>query len=155
MSWEYIAIFVIAGFVSIFFELFIPGGILGTLGIILLLSAIGAAYGQYGLDGAAYVLLGEIGLGAIGFYLWARFFPGSRWGKRIAVQEVIEDEEFRHNLDHLNGKDGLTVSLCRPAGTVEIEGKRYDVVSEGALIQPGAKVTVVQVEGRRVVVRPR
>ena len=79
---------------------------------------------------------------------------GLRWGRRLAVSEVIEDEEFRHRLDNLLEKSGDVVAPCRPSGIVEIEGRRYDVESEGAFLEVGTEITVVQVEGTRVVVRP-
>ena len=52
------------------------------------------------------------------------------------------------------GKTGKVVHPLRPAGVVELEdGKRLDVVSEGAYIPGGEEVKVVAVEGRRIVVR--
>jgi len=41
----------------------------------------------------------------------------------------------------------------RPAGVAEIEGQRLDVVSEGGMIEPGASIQVIGVDGTRIVVR--
>ena len=38
------------------------------------------------------------------------------------------------------------------AGTVDLDGERVDVVTEGEFIDRGARVRVVEVEGNRVVV---
>jgi len=43
----------------------------------------------------------------------------------------------------------------RPSGTAEINGSRIDVVTGGEFIAAGESVEVYQVEGGRVVVRPR
>ena len=52
------------------------------------------------------------------------------------------------------GKTGKVVHPLRPVCVVELEdGKRLDVVSEGAYIPGGEEVKVVAVEGRRIVVR--
>lgn len=45
------------------------------------------------------------------------------------------------------------MTTLRPSGTAVINGKRVDVVSEGAFIEAGQVIKVVAVEGLRVVVR--
>jgi membrane-bound serine protease (ClpP class) len=51
------------------------------------------------------------------------------------------------------GKRGTAVSPLRPAGIADLEGERVDVVSEGEYIAAGAPITVIRVEGNRIVVR--
>jgi membrane-bound serine protease (ClpP class) len=51
------------------------------------------------------------------------------------------------------GKRGLAASPLRPAGIAEIEGERVDVVSDGEFIDAGEPITVVRVDGNRIVVR--
>ncbi len=55
--------------------------------------------------------------------------------------------------DPLLGRIGVTRTLLRPSGKVEIEGRLVEVVSEGAMIASGRAVEVVQVQGSRIVVR--
>jgi membrane-bound serine protease (ClpP class) len=43
--------------------------------------------------------------------------------------------------------------MCRPSGTAQFDGERYDVVSEGLTILQDRPVKVVRVEGNRVIVR--
>lgn len=50
------------------------------------------------------------------------------------------------------GAIGTTSSELRPSGTVDLDGERVDVVTEGEFIDRGARVRVVEVEGNRVVV---
>ena len=52
------------------------------------------------------------------------------------------------------GERGLTLSVLRPAGLVEIDGRRVDVVTDGEWVEPGVAVVVTEVEGNRVVVEP-
>ncbi len=51
------------------------------------------------------------------------------------------------------GQVGVAVTLMRPAGILEIGTQRYDVVTEGDFVEPGAKVRVIQVKGNRIVVQ--
>ncbi len=55
----------------------------------------------------------------------------------------------------LKGKDGTALTDLRPAGTVLIEGKRYDVVSRGEYIEKGTTIEVAMVDSNRVVVRKK
>ncbi|QDV51317.1 NfeD family protein [Gimesia fumaroli] len=56
-------------------------------------------------------------------------------------------------LDLRVGMQGVTISVLRPAGRVEIEGVWVDVISEGPFIQPGAEVEIAQINGNEVIVR--
>jgi len=52
------------------------------------------------------------------------------------------------------GATGTASTLLRPAGTSEIEGRRTDVVTEGAFVPAGTRIKIVAVVGNRVIVRP-
>lgn len=51
------------------------------------------------------------------------------------------------------GRQGKAATDLRPAGTAVIDGKRVDVVTRGDYIEKGSVVTVIAVEGSRIVVR--
>jgi membrane-bound serine protease (ClpP class) len=53
----------------------------------------------------------------------------------------------------LVGKSGTAVTVLRPAGIAVIDGKRYDVVTDGEFIAADETVTVDCVEGGRIVVK--
>jgi membrane-bound serine protease (ClpP class) len=56
-------------------------------------------------------------------------------------------------LEDLTGRTGRTLTDLRPSGTVEVDGHRVDVVSEGPFVSSGSTVEVVQSRGAVVVVR--
>jgi len=73
---------------------------------------------------------------------------------------ILEDTEEKQegflshpDFQYLLNKEGKAITDLRPAGTVLIEDKRYDVVTEGDYISVGERITVYQVEGGRIVVR--
>jgi membrane-bound serine protease (ClpP class) len=53
---------------------------------------------------------------------------------------------------NLVGRTGRAVSILRPSGKAEIEGRTYVVETEGVFIESGAPVAVIRVQGNRVVV---
>jgi membrane-bound serine protease (ClpP class) len=50
------------------------------------------------------------------------------------------------------GDSGTVVTALRPAGRVSINGEEYDVVTEDEFIEKGATITIIQIDGVRVVV---
>ena len=51
------------------------------------------------------------------------------------------------------GKEGVALTPLRPAGTIDIDGDRVDVVTEGDFLATGTKVKVIGLDGTRIVVR--
>jgi membrane-bound serine protease (ClpP class) len=58
-------------------------------------------------------------------------------------------------LAQLVGKSGQVVTDLRPAGKASIDGRRFDVVSEGDYIDAAQEVVVTGVGGNRIVVRKK
>jgi membrane-bound serine protease (ClpP class) len=56
-------------------------------------------------------------------------------------------------MDGLVGKTGITLSVLRPAGFVEVENRRIDVVTQGEMIECGVPVRITAVEGNHVIVQ--
>lgn len=134
-----------------FLEAFLPGLITGILGFLCWVAAVFFAYRDFGLQTGNLVLGGVLVGLTIGAFCWLKFFPESRIARRFtsrsAVGElgVVKPELLHHT--------GVAITQLRPSGTAFINGKRTDVVTEGALIEQGASIRVVAVEGMRVVVR--
>jgi membrane-bound ClpP family serine protease len=53
----------------------------------------------------------------------------------------------------LLGAIGSAVTMLRPAGMAQFAEKFVDVVTEGGFVPAGARVQVVEIEGKRVVVK--
>jgi membrane-bound serine protease (ClpP class) len=55
----------------------------------------------------------------------------------------------------LVGRSGVADTALRPTGKVLVDGRRLDVVSDGDFVEPGTSVTVVSVDGSRIIVQRR
>ena len=62
-------------------------------------------------------------------------------------------EAGRLGLEELLGEVGVTQTALRPSGMTDFDGRRVDTVTEGGMIDKGARVKGIQVRGNRVVVR--
>ena len=84
--------------------------------------------------------------------------PGTWIGKRVAIrkaQKAIPGGSIPDTgrLDRLLGQTGETMTDLRPVGAVMFGDERVDCVAETGQIDKGSEITVIHVEGVRVVVR--
>lgn len=147
----------LAGLALLFCELFIPGGVLGIAGLICIGGSIFVAFRDYPDAGMA-VLAGELLALAVAVVLGLRIFPHTPIARRLTLTRKFDaDKGFTSasvELDAYSGKEGVAVTVLRPAGIALIDGKRVNVVTDGEFIEKNAPVKVVEVEGGRIVVRP-
>ncbi len=85
-----------------------------------------------------------------------RFLPRTTAGRRLVLESATSRKEgFMSAPDASKrvGQRGVAESDLRPAGIARFGDERVDVVTEGAYIEAGSPVRVIDVEGMRVVVR--
>ena len=149
------AILFILGFMLLVAEIFMPGfGVSGGIGITLMI--VGIIMTASGFLEAFILILILLVLAALFLFLILRSAKRGRLNKKLILHSAATGEEgFRSTEDASGfvGLEGVALTLLRPAGTGEFDGKRLDVVSEGEFIEPGSKIKVVSAEGRRIIVR--
>jgi len=145
------------GIILLLIEAFIPGfGIFGISGLIAVIIAIVLAAAS--TASGIYTLLVSLFVAAIASFIAFKYLQRKGALKRIVLLESATREAgFSSSADYtyLLGKEGKTVTPLRPSGMVEIEGKRYDTISESGYIDSGEMVEVGKVEGYRIVVRKK
>ncbi|MEO0453880.1 MAG: NfeD family protein [Verrucomicrobiota bacterium] len=147
----------VVGYLLILAEILVPGGILGIIGILALLAAAIYSFNTFGTSVGLVVVLGELISGAIIILLWMKYFFDSPFGKVFVLKEEKEKSDDANpadeNFDQLLQQKGITLTRLRPSGTIKIDSKRYDALSEGRLIEKDIEVTVVKIEGNHIFVR--
>ena len=155
----------IIGVVLLILEIFvIPGfGVFGIAGIILMIA--GLFMGLVSdfplietdiLSIAIMQLAGSFLFSAIAIYFLAKTLPKtSLWNKLILNKGINATSGYSSNKEfkHLINLEGVALTDLRPAGTVVIEGKRYDVVTQGEYIVKNSKIVVLFTEGSKIVVK--
>jgi membrane-bound serine protease (ClpP class) len=139
------------GAVLLLLETLLPGVVAGVAGLVCLIAGVSLSYTRFGIESGSFVFLGVLVVMTVGAVLWVKYFPGSALARPFLSNRVIGDidAEKRELLD----KTGVAQSALRPSGVAVFNGRRVDVITEGAMIEPGTPVKVVQIEGIRVVVR--
>lgn len=147
----------ISGMILLFLELFLPGGIVGTIGfafIVMSLMSI-APHAPYML----YSILTALIVAVVGMVIMMKFF-----GKKLNVfnKMVLSDATDTEsgyvsnvNRTELLGQVAITATPLRPSGTAMYGEERLDVVTEGGFIAANTEVVIIEVEGARIVVRAK
>lgn len=145
----------ISGIFLIIVELYVPGfGFWGISGVSCIVLSFFLTLG--GNMVAVTLLSISLALAVVVFLLILKFLPSSRlWAKMVLNESENSQAGFSSSRDYSSylGREGIVVSLLRPAGMMMIDGEQIDVVSEGQYIEPGTKVKVVSINGSRIVVR--
>ena len=158
------AICLIAGLVLVTVEIFqagnyvfgIMGGLLLAAGIVL--RVLDAAEGEQPLAMffimvvlvMVYVVVMFLLMVVTARHSWLTRVPaktGAGGGKGIGKSSAKED------YSGLINTLGVAVTMLRPAGNAEINGKIYSVMAEGFFINCGEVIRVISIEGKNIVVK--
>lgn len=151
MTLVLVAGLLVLGLVLLGIELFvIPGfGVVGVMGVLSLLGAVGVAFWKLGpLEAGGAFVLSAIMVGGLLWYL-----PRSRAGKAIVLSEVQDGLAVLAAAVQV-GARGVAATPLRPSGMVLFAERELDVVSEGLFVDAGTPVRVTRVEGARIFVEP-
>ncbi len=136
-------------------EFFIAGGIAGVLGALAIVGSIIMAGGNPVYMAISVII--ALAIAAIGAVIIIKFFGRKLHllNKFVLMDATDSESGYVSNVNRVEllEKIAETVTPLRPAGTVELDGERIDVVSQGSYIEKGKKVIILKVEGSRVVVR--
>jgi len=148
---ELVVTLLVVGAILLLLETILPGMVAGIVGGCCLIAGVILGYVNLGAATGTWIFAAtSVGVMA-GFIIWARVFPHTRFGRAFISQSVTG--EIRAERPELLHQTGNAFTLLRPSGTALINGQRIDVVTEGGLIEKGAPIKVVAIEGMRVVVR--
>ncbi len=147
---------IVVGFALILVEVYlVPGfNVIGILGFLLIVFAVGFVFTESGMVGGSLALFGSSAAGAALFYtLW----KSGAWNRFILATSLRHDDELvarehEHRARYL-GKTGVAVTPLRPTGVIEVDGERIEVVTEGEFIAAGSNVRVVAMDRRRYFAR--
>jgi len=154
-EWWAIMLFII-GLVLLAIEIAVPGfGIFGITGIIAILAGLvfSASDPAKGMISVGIALLAAL----MAVPILYKFFGGPQLLRKLVLTEQVVAVDSNQPTQQpqtaqLIGKSGTVITALRPAGIVEIDGVKYDVVSDGEYILPGEKIKVVEAAGSKIVV---
>jgi len=139
------------GLILIYIEFFIPGGIMGFIGGLLLVSSIIVVLiSDYG----AMPLVLFITVSLVALIITIKL---ALWHVRKSGSIFLDSDQKGYTASFydkdLIGELGTVESDLKPSGYVSVNGKSYQAVSKGNYINKGVKVQVLGGEGARLIVK--
>jgi len=143
---ELLIILLLGGLFLIGAEIFVPGGVLGTVGGLALIGAGVVAFinPDIATSTAIAINCGIVILVGIVVYLWIKFFPQTGVGRRMTVNKDLHNAKGTESgLRELAGHTGITKTQLHPGGIAEIDGRRVDVITNGEMIDCEIKIILI------------
>jgi len=147
---------IISGLILIIMEIFVPGGILGTIGFIFLVISLVMAFKLFGNKTGFYYsvsLLVFLTFLVVMVVSFAKYVPFREKIFLLYSQKGMKVENIYIN--ELLNKEGIAHTMLRPSGKVKIEDKTYDAVSDGAFIEKGLEIVVYKIENNHLIVKKK
>jgi len=152
MFWLLVAGIVLIGLVFILAEiLFVPGGILGIVGGLLLLYAIYMPYGAgYEMEAHINVVVILLAL-SVSLYIMIR---SNTWN-RIKLSKSSDSRIKKNAADSIKiGDAGVCVSRLSPMGKVRFGEMHAEVKSYSEFVDQGTEVEVIEIKKDKIIVKP-
>lgn len=133
-------------------------------GLFLILEAMVPGFGLFGVLGLSLILISLFfpvslipRLYSIGLALLIDFVIGliafkcaGDWSNKLVLEDRSKDNLYDKSLI---GLKGTSLTILRPSGQVEVEGKRYDGETLGEFIEKGKNIVVINIVGKRLIVK--
>lgn len=153
------AMLLVLGIILCIIEMFVPGfGVFGITGGVCLVGGIVAKMLYGGTVTQMFILIFLI------FIFLLLGFGIATWSAKrglisktpLVLKETALPENYAdidEKLLKLIGKKGITNSLLRPQGIIEVDGKFYDAISVDDYLEKGVEVEVVELQGKILFVK--
>jgi membrane-bound serine protease (ClpP class) len=149
---------IVLGLALLVAEVFIPsGGLCALTSCACILAGVVMTFiygdSSTGMATLLGVFVAVPALAALMLYLW----PRTPMGRRLILPDqdaTVANLPVNLELETLRGRYGRAASDLRPAGAVDFDGRRVDVITEGMMVPAGSWVRCVEVKAGKVVVRP-
>ena len=144
----------VAAFILVFFEVILPGGILGIIAALCVILASWFAGAEYGAGIGVLTFAGSsaaIGiLVFIEFKLLARTPLGSAFFLKSSVtgHSNIASAEAA-----IIGREGISLTRLNPSGKVAIDGQSYEAHSQDGYIEADQLILVVAQDNFKLIIK--
>lgn len=137
-------------------EVIIPGGIIGSLGALVLLGATILSFVEYGPVGGGIALVASIVLGVATLFLTFFLIRKTPMGRRAFLKTSISatSSSSFEKAERLIGKSAEAVTRLSPTGMVVVDDESYEAFCQNGQVASGTALKVVGADNFRLIVSP-
>jgi len=152
MTWIILLFSLGIGLIAV--EVIVPGGIIGTIGGLMMFAGCVMSFMEFGTLGGMIAVGVAFLLAAIALYIEFRVIPKTRMGKRAFLTSEITgvSSAFGTEALALIGKSAESLTMLSPSGYVMIDGVRYEAFSQSGQVPAGAPLEVTGADNFRLIV---
>jgi membrane-bound ClpP family serine protease len=149
-----ILVLYLLGLLLLVAEVLVPGGVIGTVGGILMFIGCVLAFVRSGTAGGMLALLAGSVLAVLAFYLEFRVLPKTRLGRRAFLTKEMTgvSAALGHDARNLIGKSAEALTLLSPSGYVRVDGRRYEAFCQSGQAPVGSALEVIGADSFRLIV---
>lgn len=137
---------IIAALVMVFFEVILPGGILGLVAAVCVILATWITGAQFGAGAAVITFIGSLAAIALLVFIEFKVLARTSLGSAFFLKSSISGHSNQAPAEEdIVGKEAVALTRLNPSGKVAIDGQSYEAYSQDGYIE--AKVPV-RITGR-------
>lgn len=135
-------------------EVFLPGGIVGTLGGVALIGGCWLAFSEFGPGIGSVATVAALALVGLTLYLELVWLPRTRVGRDLVIGATNDSQSqpMPAVAAEVMGKPAVALTALMPSGYVSVDGRRYEAYCRTGHAVRGARLQVVGVDNFRVIV---
>ena len=144
----------VAAFILVFFEVIIPGGILGTIAALCVILASWFAGAEYGAGIGILTFVGSAAAIAILVFIEFKLLARTSLGSAFFLKSsVTGHSNIAPAKVSITGKKGNSLTRLNPSGKVAIDGKSYEAYSQDGYIEADLPIQVVAQDNFKLIIK--
>jgi membrane-bound ClpP family serine protease len=153
VEWTTVSSLILFGLLLLIAEIiFVPGTtVVGLVGFIFMAVGVGLSFRYFGSETGWTIVGGTSVVTGLLLYL---AFKANVWSK-FALKSSIDSKVNEGEMKELEaGQEGITTSTLRPIGKAEVNGKTYEVRTNGEYIESGTRIKIIRISSHQIFVEP-
>ncbi|MEC8279565.1 MAG: NfeD family protein [Verrucomicrobiota bacterium] len=144
----------VAAFILVFFEVILPGGILGIMAALCVILASWFAGAEYGAGIGFLTLVGSAAAIAILVYIEFTLLARTSIGSAFFLKSSVKGHSNIAPAEvSITGKEGISLTRLNPGGKVAIDGRLYDAHSQDGYIDADQPIQVVAQDNFKLIIK--
>lgn len=145
---------IVAALVLVFFEVILPGGILGLIAGICIIVAAWVAGAEYGSGGAILTLLASALAVGLLVYIEFKLIARTSLGNAFFLKSSVTGHSNRAQAEaSVVGQEGIAITRLNPSGKVAISGETYQAHSQDGYIEVDSAIRVVDQDNFKLIIK--
>ena len=145
---------ILAALVLVFFEVILPGGILGVIAALCIMVATWLAGAEFGAVAAIGTFVGSAAAVALLVYIEFKFLARTALGRSFFLKSAVTGHSNQARAeDSIIGKEGAALTRLNPSGKVAIEGKSFEAYSIDGYIDADTPVRVTAQDNFKLIIQ--